>query len=111
VPLFQAMIESIANDQGSYTPGISWVYDPRTGQIRIDWLPGFDAKGLGEQERVASARADGWNSADIWSYYASGQSYNGIITTRSTPEPIIAPTLDAAVLGVLQRMAQMGSSR
>ena len=111
MPLFQAMIESVANEVGGYTPGVSCVYDPGTGDIRIDWLPGFDAKGQSDQLRVAQARSDGWHASDIWAYYASAQSYNGILTIRSTPEAVIAPNIDRAVLAVLQRMADMGSGR
>jgi hypothetical protein len=106
VPVYQAMIESYVNDHGEYTAGVAWLFDPRRSQIRIDWLPGFDARGQTDVARVAAARADGWHDADIWAYYASPQSYNGIITMRSMPEPLLAPDMDSAALAILRRMAQ-----
>jgi hypothetical protein len=99
------MIESFVNEQGEYSPGVSWLYDPRSSDIRIDWLPGFDARGYADVDRLAGARADGWHDADIWAYYATPQSYNGVITMRSLPEPLIAPDMQTAAMAVLRRMA------
>lgn len=105
MPLYQAMVESFRNDDGEYTAGVAWVFDPRRNRIQIEWLPGFDARGQADIERVAGARNDGWHDADIWNYYTSAQSYNGYVTMRSLPEPLIAPSMDAAASAVLRRMA------
>ena len=105
MPIYQIMIESFSDAHGTYTPGVAWLYDPRTSDIRIDWLPGYDDRGMADQARVAGARADGWHGADIWAYYVTPQSYNGYVTVRSTPEPLIAPNMQAAAESLLRRMA------
>jgi hypothetical protein len=105
MPIYQAMIESFHDVHDGYTAGVSWLYDPRTSEIRIDWLPGFDERGNIAQSRVSGALADGWHGADIWAYYATAQSYNGYITIRTVPEPLLAPNMHAAAQAVLRRMA------
>jgi len=106
MPLYQAMIESFTDTNGGYAPGVSWLYDPRTSEIRIDWLPGFDDRGQYDQQRVASSLADGFHGQEIWAYYASPQSYNGYTTMRTIPEPLVAPNMNAAALAILRRMSE-----
>ena len=99
------MIESYVNSDGTYTPGTVWLYDARASEIRISWLPGFDDRGTNDQAKVADALNSGFHVQDIWSYYASPDSYNGFITLRTTPEALIAPDMQTAVEAMLQRIA------
>jgi hypothetical protein len=111
MPIYQSMIESIVNTDGGYTPGVSWLYDPRTSAIRIDWLPGFDEQGQSDQARVAGALNDGWHGEAIWAYYATSDSYNGYTTIRTVPEPLLAPNLQAAAEAMLRRMTTKTRTR
>jgi hypothetical protein len=84
VPLYRSMIESFSDGQGGYSPGVVWLYDPRSSEIRIAWRMGFDDRGQFARSRVASALADGWHGADIWAYYAGPRHRrSGVDVTRS----------------------------
>lgn len=110
MPIYQSMVESFVNTDGGYTPGVSWLYDPRTSEIRIDWLTGFDAQGQSDQARVANALNEGWHGADIWAYCATPDSYSGYVTLRTVPEPLIAPNLQQAAQALLRRMTDQTRS-
>jgi hypothetical protein len=111
VPLYRSMIESFSDGQGGYSPGVVWLYDPRSSEIRIAWRMGFDDRGQFARSRVASALADGWHGADIWAYYATAQSYNGYFTLRSMPETLVAPDMDTAAQAMLKRISSESGAR
>lgn len=92
------MREAFRIDDGSYVPGVAWVYDGR--QIFLGSLTAFAAERAQLEQHVQSALADGYHSDDVWAYWAQqgGQHY---LSVRSVPEPLLAPNVQKALEAAL----------
>jgi hypothetical protein len=91
--VYRMMRESFATDQG-YLPGLAWVYDGR--QIYLTALPTYEPERADLQAQIDHALANGFHSDEVWTHWAQ-QGGQHQLSMRSAPEPLIAPSLKAAI--------------